>query len=72
VALKICPMCKGRPVNQIHARIGSAPCDLCNGMGVLNTEAMCKCGRPAVVKLNGVEICTRWQCGKALLEQKHA
>jgi hypothetical protein len=68
VSLKKCPMCFGRPINDVMARISSRPCSFCGGLGVLNTEASCKCGRPAVRKLNSVGICTRFECGRAVLE----
>lgn len=67
MSLRTCPMCKGRHPNNVFARILSTPCDFCGGLGVLDTESSCKCGRPAVRKLNENKICTRYECAKEVL-----
>lgn len=68
--IKLCPMCKGRPVNNVLARISNGPCTYCGGHGTVDRDKMCTCGRPAVRKTNGIEHCTWFDCGKAALEAK--
>ena len=65
-----CPLCKGRPINNVMARFANGPCEFCAGCGTVDTDLMCKCGKPGVKKLNGIDICTRFECGKAALEKK--
>jgi hypothetical protein len=68
MALKKCPMCLGHEPNNVHARVSNPPCSYCGGRGVLNTEVMCRCGRPGIRKLNDVSICGSYECGKRVLE----
>lgn len=70
MGIKLCPMCGGRPTNSVFARLRNPPCDFCGGGGKVDTELVCSCGRPAVRKTNGKDHCTRFECGKAALEQK--
>jgi hypothetical protein len=71
--LRLCPFCRGHQPNQVSARLMSRPCELCGGKGVVDTEAMCDCGRPSVKKMNGILVCTRFECEKAAFEaSKHA
>jgi hypothetical protein len=70
MSIKPCPFCKGRSVNNVMARLISGPCELCNGLGQLDTEKVCGCGRPATKLLAGREICTRFECGVKVLEAK--
>ncbi len=65
---KPCPMCKGRTPNNVFARLISGPCDYCGGKGVLETEKICKCGRPAVFETKGILHCTRVTCGEQALK----
>lgn len=69
--IRLCPMCQGRPVNYPMTRVKNPPCDFCGGQGEVNTELSCKCGRPATRKTNGINHCTRFECGKAALEHKN-
>jgi hypothetical protein len=66
--LRLCPLCRGRQPNNVFARILSRDCELCGGKGIVDTDSVCGCGRPCVRKLNGIEICTRWECEKAVLD----
>ena len=74
--IRICPMCRNRQVNNVHARLANGPCDYCAGLGHVNTEISCKCGRPGVLSIRDKAekflgaVCTRFACGKALLEGK--
>lgn len=72
MAIKICPMCKGRPRNDVFSRLISRTCELCAGRGRVDTELKCVCGRPAVHKINTMQVCTRMECQKIAFEQKSA
>lgn len=72
IMLRPCPMCHGRPVNNVFARLSNGPCTYCGGLGCVDTEAVCKCGRPAVIKIKDTKVCTRFECGKELLERASA
>jgi ferredoxin-thioredoxin reductase catalytic subunit len=63
-----CPLCKGRLTNSPKARISNPPCDYCAGHGMVDTDRVCKCGRPAVLVTNGQMHCTLFACGRAILE----
>lgn len=65
-----CPMCLGHPVNDPQARIKSQPCYLCGGLGTLDTDKICTCGRPAVKEAEGKWICVNFECLAALLKEK--
>ena len=62
--LNTCPMCRGRQVNKVLARLISGPCDLCGGRGQVDTDLVCECGRPAVREVNNKKLCTRKKCGE--------
>lgn len=68
--IKPCPMCLGRPVNHVLARLINGPCSYCAGTGKVNTELTCKCGRPAVQLVETVRVCTRFECSKEVMENK--
>lgn len=59
---KPCPMCKGRPVVTMQTDIRDRACELCGGRGYVEPELMCRCGRPAVIPVNGTVVCTRNAC----------
>lgn len=66
--IKPCPICKGRPVNTVLSRLINGVCELCNGLGKVDTEKICECGRPATKTLAGKEVCTRYECGLKAIE----
>lgn len=70
--VKICPMCCGRQRNYVLARLISKECDFCGGKGTVDNEQICRCGRPAVQKINGLLACTRYDCRKLALGAKTA
>ena len=63
--IKPCPMCYGRQVNNVFARTFNGPCSYCGGRGQVNTDAVCRCGRPAVQLVKKHMVCTRIDCNKA-------
>ena len=68
--LNPCPMCKGRQPNNPKVRVISGPCDYCGGLGELDDTQVCKCGRPAVRKVENAKVCTRHVCAAEVLEAK--
>ena len=69
-----CPMCLGRRVNSPSARILNPPCSFCADTGTVDPDEVCICGRPAVITFRDVQrkTCSRYECGKAILEGKGA
>lgn len=65
-----CPMCFGKPLCQPLARTYDGPCDYCGGDGLVDTESVCKCGRPGIRLVEGVMVCTRFTCITAILDKK--
>ena len=72
MAIKICPICTGKPWNDVFTRIFSKSCELCGGKGQIDTSLMCRCGRPAVESINNIKVCTRIDCQKVAFERKEA
>jgi hypothetical protein len=52
-----------------HKTVGK--CWLCNDNKVVDTEKICKCGRPVSRVVNKVMICTLMMCEKRANETKH-
>jgi len=55
-------MCKGRQICDVFAHFMNGACNYCAGVGVLDTDVTCTCGRPAVLEMNGIHVCTRAEC----------
>jgi len=65
-----CPVCRGRVAIDVFEQRLDGACRLCGGLGKLNTESMCRCGRPAVKVSGNVETCLNAGCiGDALRVQ---
>lgn len=60
--IRPCPLCLGkmdvRPLDQKYIR----KCTMCDGLGKVNTENTCECGRPAVVLIGDTLVCTTKAC----------
>lgn len=65
-------MCHGRGVNNVKAQFMNPACDLCGGRGTVDTEKICKCGRPAIRIVGNEEICTHIMCFNRVQPSKEA
>src|SRR5579872_5951308 len=61
--LIVCPLCEGQPY--LDPFVGhSQECPLCEGAGIVDTDAVCLCGRPAFRRINEIDLCWRKECAE--------
>lgn len=70
MSVKPCPICRGKQWNHPLTRLINQPCNFCGGAGQVDTDVVCNCGRPAVVKVKDTFVCTRLECQKEVVEGK--
>ena len=59
-----CPVCKGNPLAQTNAfeQLQDWPCMMCLGLGKVDNEIKCVCGRPAIRYAGMLLVCSNDDC----------
>jgi len=67
--IKKCPKCKntGWVINP-NEQFKDSICEFCSGLGTVDDEFVCSCGRPISRLVDGKEICGSVECEKKLTE----
>jgi hypothetical protein len=66
----VCPNCDGKPVCNPFEQKADRVCSTCNGRGLVNLAKYCGCGRPAVMLVADVVVCTTTTCHQEALKSK--
>jgi hypothetical protein len=62
-----CPTCFNRPFVLPSARLSDPVCPMCGGMGEIDPDMMCDCGRPAVRTAADTFVCMDEACYDAAI-----
>jgi hypothetical protein len=62
-----CPTCFNRPFVVPSARLADPVCPMCGGMGEIDPDMMCDCGRPAVRTAADTFVCMDDVCYDAAI-----